>query len=335
MKPEKADSIYQQCIADISRIYEHARKTVVQAYWQIGKRIFEVEQEKRVRARYGRNIIQQLSEDLTRKYGGGFSATNLKKMRYFYVTYSIGPPAVQLEWSKYVELLSVKDGKKRRELEKLAERENLTRDQIRGIVQEYTRRMTGGAGENRLSVTRGALYTCRLVDREKTPYPEGEVIVDCGFDVWRSVVVRNPGQFDESEIYRSVKRKGIYHLEKAGKDTNMLYSYRCFIQEVIDGDTVWAVIDLGFDTRTRQKLRLRGIDAPEPDTGEGRRAKSYVEKKVRENPEVVIKTYKSDKYDRYLTDIFYLSGETDSYRLAREGVFLNQELLDKGLARRF
>jgi len=338
MKTEISGSIYQKFLTDISEIYEHARSTLVKAYWQIGKRIVQVEQKKSVKAKYGKYVIKQLSEDLIKKYGegSGFSYANLCHMRNFYVTYSILQPARELEWSKYVVLLSVKDEKKRIALEKRAVNEKLTRDQIRRIIQDYNRNLSDKRKRIKgLGFKRGSLYTYKLVDREKISYPEGGVIVDCGFNIWRSIAATNPNELDKNSIFRSVKRKGEYSLEKAGDDKDMLYSFRCRIEEVIDGDTLWAVIDLGFETRTRQKLRLRGIDAPEPHTGEGRRAKSYVEKKLGENPEVVIKTYKSDKYDRYLTDIFYLPEETDSYRLAREGIFLNQELLDKGLARRF
>jgi endonuclease YncB( thermonuclease family) len=337
MKTEIGESIYHKCFTDISEIYENARSALVKAYWHIGKHIVQVEQKRSVKAKYGKYVIKRLSEDLTKKYGegSGFSYANLCHMRNFYVTYSILQPARELEWSKYVELLYLKDEKKRKYLEKRAIEEKLTRNQLRRIVKDYNRNMIESRERiNRLEYTRGLLFTYSLVDREKIPYPEGKVIVDCGFNVWRSVAVENSKEFDEDGIVRSVKRK-TYSLEKAGNDRDMLYSYRCIIEKVIDGDTLWAIIDLGFETNIRQKLRLRGIDAPEPHTEEGKRAKGYVERKLKKCPNVVIKTYKSDKYDRYLTDIFYLPGETDSYRLAREGVFLNQELLDKGLVQVF
>ncbi|MBN1493510.1 MAG: thermonuclease family protein [Candidatus Omnitrophica bacterium] len=48
---------------------------------------------------------------------------------------------------------------------------------------------------------------------------------------------------------------------------------------------------------------------------------------------IVIRTFKADKYGRYLADVFYMPGADDAARVAREGAFLNQELLDQGLAR--
>lgn len=81
------------------------------------------------------------------------------------------------------------------------------------------------------------------------------------------------------------------------------------------------MIDLGFDIVTEQKLRLRGLDAPEIESAEGREAKAFLEERLaKAGAPVVIKTVKSDKYDRYLADVFV------------GGSYLNQELLDKDLA---
>jgi len=71
---------------------------------------------------------------------------------------------------------------------------------------------------------------------------------------------------------------------------------------------------------------------PEPHTDTGRKAKRFLSGVLGESPTVIVKTYKSDKYDRYLSDIFHLKGEKDPEKINREGIFLNQELLDRGLA---
>ncbi len=91
---------------------------------------------------------------------------------------------------------------------------------------------------------------------------------------------------------------------------------------MIDGDTIVFYVDLGFDTYSRQKLRLRGIDTPEIPSPEGKKAKSFVEEKLMRSKIITIKTYRKDKYDRYLADIF----------VGSKGVFLNQQLLDEKLA---
>lgn len=48
---------------------------------------------------------------------------------------------------------------------------------------------------------------------------------------------------------------------------------------------------------------------------------------------IVMRTHSYDKYARYLADIFYLPGVTSDERICSNGLYLNQELLDKGLAR--
>ena len=55
--------------------------------FEIGRRIVEHEQKGKKRAEYGKSLLKKLSKELTAEFGGGFSATNLKLMRQFYITY--------------------------------------------------------------------------------------------------------------------------------------------------------------------------------------------------------------------------------------------------------
>ena len=79
----------------IVSIIEEARSTVIRtvnsemviAYWCIGREIVEEQQAGRERAIYGDNLIEKLSEKLTRTFGKGFSITNLKYFRTYYLTY--------------------------------------------------------------------------------------------------------------------------------------------------------------------------------------------------------------------------------------------------------
>lgn len=63
-----------------------------------------------------------------------------------------------------------------------------------------------------------------------------------------------------------------------------------------------------------------------------RRAYQYVVERLKSVKFIIVKTRKSGKYGRYLADIYYLPGENDPQKVAQKGIFLNQELLDKGLA---
>lgn len=98
--------------------------------------------------------------------------------------------------------------------------------------------------------------------------------------------------------------------------------YNAQVKEVIDGDTVWADIDLGFGIYTTRKLRMKGINAPElhgESAEAGQKSKEYLTERIG-NKTVQITTYTPDKYGRMLADIFL------------DGVNINQEMIDKGFA---
>jgi len=111
-----------------------------------------------------------------------------------------------------------------------------------------------------------------------------------------------------------------------------LHLYPAMLEKVVDGDTLIFFVDLGFDVWRRQRVRLRGIDAPEMKTDEGDAAKKFVEEQVRGIYRFVIQTFKVDLYGRFVCDVFYRSGEGDRETIAREGNFLNQEILNAGHA---
>jgi predicted GNAT family N-acyltransferase len=93
-----------------SKVIQTVNKTMVYTYFEIGRTIVEEEQKGKERAEYGKQIIKELSQKLTREFGKGFSTTNLKQMRQFYLTYSKGQTLsdqfekfdFQLSWSHYL-----------------------------------------------------------------------------------------------------------------------------------------------------------------------------------------------------------------------------------------
>lgn len=111
-----------------------------------------------------------------------------------------------------------------------------------------------------------------------------------------------------------------------------LHNYVGVVERVVDGDTLEVRIDLGFDVWRVETIRLRGIDTPELGSQPGRQAKKFVAERLEEAPFVGLKTYKTDKYARYIADVFYHTEKTSPSKALELGVFLNQELLDYGLA---
>jgi len=88
-----------------------------------------------------------------------------------------------------------------------------------------------------------------------------------------------------------------------------MYTYRVLrVERVVDGDTVDVVLDLGFGVTIKQRLRIIGVDAPElrsKDPGERERAqgaKAFAEQWLISSGQMVVTTYKDDKYGRMLGD---------------------------------
>jgi len=85
-------------------------QTMVITYFEIGRRIVEEEQDGKERASYGKSILKELSVALTKEFGNGFSVTNLKQMRTFFLVYQKRQTVsdvsqFQLSWSHYLKLM--------------------------------------------------------------------------------------------------------------------------------------------------------------------------------------------------------------------------------------
>lgn len=101
-----------------------------------------------------------------------------------------------------------------------------------------------------------------------------------------------------------------------------MYQYKAKIIDVYDGDTVTAMVDLGFLVFQEMKLRLHGVDTPElrgSEREDGLRVRDILREKILDK-EVVIHTYKDKrgKFGRYLA------------RVVLDDLDINQWLLDEG-----
>ena len=99
------------------KAYTAVNSAMVEAYWEIGRRIVEEEQNGKERAEYGKEILQNLSKELTEEFGKGFSRRTLWEMRKLYVYFSdyekVRTLFAQLTWSHFQKVLRVSDEKAR------------------------------------------------------------------------------------------------------------------------------------------------------------------------------------------------------------------------------
>jgi endonuclease YncB( thermonuclease family) len=112
------------------------------------------------------------------------------------------------------------------------------------------------------------------------------------------------------------------------------YIYRVTILKVVDGDTFDVNIDLGFKAHIEERVRLAAVDASRLGEDGGREAFMYVREQMAKAKTIVVRTGKEDRHGRYVMHVFYsLEEDADKERVFQTGRWLNQELLDRGLAR--
>lgn len=86
---------------------------MVEAYWNIGKRII-YEQSGKDTAEYGQGLLQELSKQMKKDFGKGFTVANLKNMRQFYITFPNGYALrSELSWTHYRSLMRVENERAR------------------------------------------------------------------------------------------------------------------------------------------------------------------------------------------------------------------------------
>lgn len=91
------------------KVYSTVNFVMIETYWNIGKQIYEAQGENE-RAEYGKGLIKFLSEKLTEEFGKGYTVTNLKYMRQFYMAFpNRHALRDQLSWTHYRMLLKVED----------------------------------------------------------------------------------------------------------------------------------------------------------------------------------------------------------------------------------
>ena len=99
------------------KAYTAVNSAMVEAYWKIGRRIVEEEQSGRERAEYGKEIIKNLSKELTEEFGKGFGERNIRNIRQFYVLFSDYEKwkslISKLTWTHIQKVLRVSDEKAR------------------------------------------------------------------------------------------------------------------------------------------------------------------------------------------------------------------------------
>jgi predicted nuclease of restriction endonuclease-like (RecB) superfamily len=171
--------ISAKLVQDARQIIETAQKNAVrsvnfcrvQMYWNLGKRIFEEEQQGKKRADYGAYIVKSLAERLEAEYGSGFGIRQIERARQFFLLYPIASALrTQLNWSQYKMLIAISDPDKREYYELEAVNNSWNGRELERQInsQLYERLLLSNDKESVLAVAR----------KERIPETPQEVIKD-------------------------------------------------------------------------------------------------------------------------------------------------------------
>ncbi|NJD78343.1 MAG: DUF1016 domain-containing protein [Candidatus Methanoperedens sp.] len=168
---------------DIRAILQQARQkaytavnfVMVEAYWQIGKRIVQEEQHGDARAEYGKQIIKELSIQLTSEFGKGFSEANIKNFRQFYLTFPIDEIRYtlrsELTWSHYRLIMRVeKPNAREYYINEAAEQNWSTRQLERNINTLYYERILSTTNKGLALAQQERMQKTSPSDFLKDPY---------------------------------------------------------------------------------------------------------------------------------------------------------------------
>lgn len=321
MKIAKND--YQKILVKVQTEIQKTEKNIVQTVnrqkvemcWEVGK-IIDEHLLKNDRAEYGKYFFTQLAKDTK------ITKRALYQMRSFFKAYPKLPKdEAGLNWSHYRNLSSIKDEEQRKQLEDLTKTENLDSEELRQKISKSKPQVEKN-NSVKLRVTRGKLFTY-------TKTKDGEI--DLGFNIFLS---------DSSAVIASAAKQstaGTNGLPRRGAPRSdgerAEYTYFAELERIVDGDTIHVKLDLGFGVKHREILRLAKIDAAEAGTKEGEKATAGLKKILSGVKFLVVRTNKTDIYGRYVADVFFSKKEKDLNKVAAEGAYLNQLLLDKELVK--
>jgi len=325
-----ADDQTRRLIQTLQSIITRARSDIhrrlVMMYWEIGRDLAAF-----LAHSPGAPSLNQLTQSLSSELS--IDARTLQHCHQFFQVYPDPEFSPEITWSQYRCLLSLDSPEDRRRWEQRIIREDLNQRDLLALLKTERLKNQNQTPDKILSEpVRGLLYHYRLIHTG----PLGEIprlMIDCGFSN-RYDPPPADWELTNKRIVRSDKTDdGAYRLSATNATTDAIYTCAARLERVIDGDTLKVTVDCGFDIWRSETLRLKGIDTPEMPSIDGQRARDFVNARLTANPVFVIKTWRGDKYNRYLTDLFYRPGESDPAVIAAQGRYLNQELVDEKLAK--
>jgi len=308
----------------------------VKTYWTIGQKIYQRVNASKGALNLNRDLYQRISDDIRRDLGLELTLDTLRRTIQFYKTYPQFPDKTPLTFTHYLSLMRVADTRVRARLEAEAVRETMSSPELKARVFEMKTRVgTPVSIAATLPGQRGEPYIYNVHLFEDLAGLKN-MCVDCGFKIHvplKGAIIRHAPSFTigNARYVRVLKEGRDYDVRLAGRKRAMIHTYAARVLRVVDGDTLDALIDVGFGIRVRERLRLKAINAPEINTRAGQKARAFLSEYLSRCPIIIVRTEKAGMYGRWLADLFAQPGEHDPHLIAQEGEYLNQTMLNKDL----
>ena len=309
---ESICQIYEATLLQVEDTYGTHKNS---AYFQMGRQIGHILESAEQTGRYGKKLVPTLCRDIKQKYGRGPSTRSMRNMRKFASLYTEDTASPALSWSHYCVLLSIRDTDTRARLEQQAIRQNLDRDALQQLVSLTLQHNNDGIATFPLTPRKGTLQIAKLIRPDASTPP----LLDVGFGV--QYVPNATTRLNNLEHGSCLQRYVNGQLKPIECAPGERYCYRASLENVIDGDTVKMRIQLTGSIFICERLRLRGVDAMELNTPEGQKAKRALERLLHNKKNIIIHTYSTDRYGRYVAD------------LVADNRYINKTLVEKGHAR--
>lgn len=295
--------------------------------WYVGQTIEEYTDNDNNKAKF--IIIEKLSKDLdvNKRY--------LQELCRFYKLYLKTPKNNGLKWTQYQQLMTITDKTERDKWERRIIKDSIGCKPLAKMLYENKVESRGiiPTVNEKLSYIRGIPYLYHVIKIKSSTSGKAEMVIDCGFYIECTKYINNNSIYKSGDMIRSIRSENGFNIKRARNEYRpKMYTYKAHVLNVVDGDTLQCSIDVGFNMRIRCKVRLRGVDAPELNSLRGGRSKEFVQEQLQDLNFIVVKSYGKDLYGRYLVDVFYKSNCNDPLEMSENGIYLNQGLIDQGLA---
>ena len=179
LPPELYEQIASVLETARGKAYRAVNSAMVQAYWEIGRRIVE-EQGGEERAEYGKALVKELSKRLTADFGKGFTESNLWYMRQFYLAFPIlHALRGELTWTHYRALVRVKDERARTwYMNEAADQGWSSRTLDRNISSQYYYRLLQSQADKKPAVQAEMERITAPFQRDKLEFIKNPVVAE-------------------------------------------------------------------------------------------------------------------------------------------------------------